>query len=251
MLIQNLAPYAHRWLAYPSPQNLYRASEWLASHGSLTTYQIFAYFAGVTAIIYSILVLTKFVMRTSVPWHVSPLLLASLLLHIVGDVRFGMIKERLDQNISWLDLLTAPELLSPFHELQEYSGPAAYVLVVLGCWEIINFTVFQVMITVFSPKARNYSDWLVFLLTILLAFALIEPEIVLPLISVRSNGTLVREKRVSMDDFKETVVVCSTFFMACTFVFAVVTHITFSIGQSGAYQFSLLTSVQLSNLFLW
>lgn len=94
----------------------------------------------------------------------------------------------------------------------------------------------------FRPRVWNFSDFLLFSLTIWLAARSIDPEIELPVIKTRSDGILVRETRAKMEDFQEAVIVSAGFIMACNFAATVISRLVWFIGQCIASHLSMLNT---------
>lgn len=120
--------------ANPSLNNLYRAVEWFKTHDPTANTRIFAYFTTFIGILCLIIALLKVSQRAANPWHASPVVVALLLLHLVGDVDFDTLVKR--SNKSWI---SPPDLPSPFHPTTKYSGPTAYALMFILVEEAVVF----------------------------------------------------------------------------------------------------------------
>jgi hypothetical protein len=128
--------------ANPSLNNLYRAIEWFQTHDPTTNTRIFAYFTTFIGILCCTVAITKVSLRAASPWHASPVVVALLLLHLVGDVDFDTLVKRSSK--SWI---SPPDVPSPFHPATKYSGPTAYALMLILIGEAVVF---------FRPSSGSY-----------------------------------------------------------------------------------------------
>jgi hypothetical protein len=186
--------------ANPSLNNLYRAIEWFQTHDPTTNMRIFAYFTTFIGILCCVIAISKVLQRAANPWQASPVVVALLLLHLVGDVDFNTLIKR--SNKSWI---SPPDLPSPFHPTTKYSGPAAYALILILIQEAV---VFFKLPSGSNRRTRDYIDVATFLFKVFWVTNSIGAQMTVPSIEDRIiYGPLEEKDMIARTSILHTLVV--------------------------------------------
>jgi hypothetical protein len=204
----------------------------MALQDTNTNYRVIALFGILVTVICCLTAALKVISRASTRWHVSPLAVALVLLHLTSHVEFGALAETTSDTTFWTSIKSAVHFIEPWHGIRKYKGPVAYTLIGLAIWETLVFTLSPFILSNQHPKTRNKFEWSFYILAMLLASISIDTRIDLPLIRRSRKYMSTHETHESIETFIKTAVFFTVVFMVFTGVFALILDAVLFEGMS-------------------
>jgi hypothetical protein len=196
----------------------------MALQDAATNYRVMGIFAILVAVIYCLTAPLKVLSRTSTRWHVSPLVVSLVLLHLSSNIEFGTLAEATSDATYWTNIKSIVYFIEIWHGPSRYKGPIAYTLICLAVWETLVFVLSPFILSSQHPRSRNKSEWAFYIVPMVLTLLSIDTQIDLPLIrrSRKFMSSQTQETYESVETFVKTVALFTTFLLIFTGVFALI-----------------------------
>lgn len=162
----------------------------------------------------------KYFTRASTRWHVSPLAVALILLHLTSDIEFVALANGASDATFWNVLNSNISLIHPLREVRRYQGPAAYTLMILAVWETLVFLLSPVILSGQHPSSRDSTEWAFYAVTMALTSFSVVTQVDLPLIRRDRKYMSIQETFESRWSFVGTVVAFTATLLLFTASFA-------------------------------